>query len=154
MRIKLEDGIVIDTKSLKYVGADVDRHDNVRVYVRRYGRKRRIRDWSSLEAFMSEYRALLSGPAPVAAKRSPSPDSLRWLCERYYGSAEFLMLEEITRKMRRRQFDALCEQHGSNRFKGLTKKHVRAMRDAKVAAGTPEAANNLVTEKNKVLESL
>ena len=48
MRIKLDDGIVIDTTSLKYLGADVDRHDNVRVFVRRHGAKARIRDWSSL----------------------------------------------------------------------------------------------------------
>ncbi len=75
MRIKLFDDFVIDTKSLKYVGADVDRHDNVRVFVRRDGRKARIRDWSSLEAFMSEYRALLSGPLNTATVKATAPDS-------------------------------------------------------------------------------
>ncbi len=149
MRIKLDDGIVIDTKQLKYMGADVDRHDNVRVFVRRQGRKSRIRDWSSLEAFMAEYRALLSGPLNTATVKATAPSSLRWLCERYYGSAEFHMLEESTRKVRRRLLDALCEQHGSKPFKRLEKRHVRDMRDAKVAAGTPEAGNDLV----KVLRS-
>ena len=150
MRIRLDDGINIDTAQHKYMGADVDRHDNVRVFVRRHGRKTRIRDWSSLEAFMAEYRTLLSGSSePALAKRTAAPKSLRWLCERYYGSGEFHMLEESTRQARRRLLDALCEQHCTKPFKRLERKNVRDMRDAKVREGAPEAANNLV----KVLRS-
>ena len=152
MRIKLDDGFVIDTKSLKYVGADVDRHDNVRVYVRRHGRKARIRDWSSLEAFMAEYRALLSGseePAPL--KHAPAaPKSLRWLFERYYGSTEFLTLEKSTRQARRRLLDALSEKHGTKPFEMMERRHVRELRDEKVRAGTPWAGDNIV----KVLRSV
>ena len=94
---------------------------------------------------MAEYRALLSGSTPLpAATHKAAPESLRWLCERYYGSAEFHMLEEGTRKVRRRLLDALCEQHGSKPFKRLEKRHVRDMRDAKVNAGAPESGNDLV----------
>ena len=69
----------------------VDRHDNVRVYVRRRGRRRRILDWSSAATFMAEYRNLRDGPVPSApARRAPAArDSIRWLCERYYDSAVF-----------------------------------------------------------------
>ena len=88
MRIKLDDGFVIETKDHKFMGADVDRHDNVRVFVRRDGRKTRIQDWSGVEAFMAEYRALLSDSRQPAAKRKVAPDSLRWLCERYYAAPE------------------------------------------------------------------
>ena len=145
MRIKLDDGIVIDTTSLKYLGADVDRHDNVRVFVRRHGAKARIRDWSSLEAFMAAYRALLSGsPKPVPATDKAPPDSLRWLCEHYYGSGAFHILEENTRQTRRRMLDKLCERHGAKPFKMMQTTHVATLRDEKVLAGSPEAANNLV----------
>ncbi|MCZ6895439.1 MAG: hypothetical protein O7H40_15515, partial [Gammaproteobacteria bacterium] len=144
IRIRLDDGIVIDTTQHKLMGFDLDRHDNVRVFVRRDGRKARIRDWSTLEAFMAEYRALLANKPAAGARAPAAPESLRWLCERYYGSAEFHILEESTRKVRRRLLDALCEQHGSKPFKRLEKRHVRDMRDAKVNAGAPEAGNDLV----------
>ena len=141
MRIRLDDGIDIDTTAFLYMGADVDRHDNVRVFVRRHGRKTRIRDWSSVAAFMAEYRALLSGSRdPAPRKGQPAAGSLRWLCERYYGAAEFLTLEDSTRQVRRRLLDRLCEAHGSKPVGQLEKRHVRDMRDAKVKAGTPEAA--------------
>ena len=133
------------------MGADVDRHDNVRVCVRRHGRKQRIRDWSSAAAFMAEYRTLYSGSRdPAPWKSQPAAGSLRWLCERYYGAAEFLTLEDRIRQVRRRLLNRLCEAHGSKPVGQLEKRHVRDMRDAKVKAGTPEAANNLL----KVLRAL
>ena len=45
------------------------------------------------------------------------------------------MLDENTRRGRRRMFDALCEQHGSKPYRRLEKNHVGEMLDAKVAAG-------------------
>ena len=152
MRIRLDDGIVIDTKQFKYMSADVNRHDNVRVYVRRHGRKARIRDWSSLEAFMSEYRELLSGTdTPAPQKHTPvAPTSLRWLIERYYASAEFLTLSEITRRQRRRMLDAVSAKHGAKPFGMMERCHVRAVRDEKVRAGAPHAAVNIVSALRSV----
>jgi|APSaa5957512535_1039671.scaffolds.fasta_scaffold522958_2 hypothetical protein len=70
MIIRLDDGVTIDTRQFKFMGADVDRHNNVRVFIRREGRKSRIRDWSSQEAFLVEYRGLLDvPPATKAIKR-------------------------------------------------------------------------------------
>jgi len=98
MRVRLDDGITIDTHLFKYMGADVDRHDNVRVFVRRYGQKRRIRDLSGLEVFVVEYRRLLDRPSSVKCKAEPAaPGSMRWLIERYYDSGDYHMQEESTR---------------------------------------------------------
>ncbi len=145
MRVRLDDGVTIDTKQFKFMGADVDRHNNVRVFVRREGSKPRIRDWSSLEAFLAEYRELLHAPPAHAIERQQvAPGSFRWLCGRYYLSAEFVMLEDSTKKVRRRMLDAFCERHGNKPFALMEQKNVRQFRDEKVAAGAPEAANNLV----------
>ncbi len=120
MKIRLYDGIIVDTRNHKYMGADVDRHGNARVFVRRHGRKIRIRDWSSVEVFMGEYKVLLAGPMPVPAKHTAAaPRSMRWLVERYYGSAAFVMLEDSTRKVRRRLLDRFCEQHGTKPYDPL-----------------------------------
>ncbi len=45
MKIRLEDGTGLD---LKYLVSDTDRHGTVRVYVRRHGRKVRIRDLATV----------------------------------------------------------------------------------------------------------
>jgi integrase len=54
------------------------------------------------------------------------------------------MLEKSTSRVRRRMLDAFCERHGKKPFALMEQKIVRQFRDEKVAAGTPEAANNLV----------
>ena len=61
MKIRLRDGT--GTLELKFLVEDLDRHGNVRVYVRRRGRKTRIRATPGTDEFMAEYRAALSrGP--------------------------------------------------------------------------------------------
>lgn len=150
MRIRLGDGIVIDTRQFKFMGADVDRHDNVRAFVRRHGRKRRIRDWSSLVAFIAEYRRLLDAPAEPVKGKAPAPTSMRWLVERFYTSGEFSMMEASTRRTRRRMLDAFTGKHGTKPYAQLERAHIYAFRDEKVTAGAPEAGNNLV----KALRSL
>ena len=141
--IRLGDGFLVDTSRFRFMYADVDRHDNVRVYVqrRRGAPKVRLRDWSGIEAFMAEYRAALAG-AEALARRHPSPaapGSLRWLTEAYYRSAEFQGLGESTRRVRRSLLDGLCGEHGTKPFDRLEARHVRELRDEK--AEYPEAAN-------------
>ena len=59
MKIRLEDGTGLD---LKYLVKDTDRHGNVRIYVRRQGRKVRIRELATPEDFMTAYRMALEIP--------------------------------------------------------------------------------------------
>ena len=114
MKFRMRDGT--GTIDLRYVVEDYDRHGNVRVYVRRHGRKIRIRETPGTEEFMVAYRAALETHStgesvkPTAA----APGSLRWLVQCYYGCPEFLDLHKDTRTKRRGILDAICREH-SNR---------------------------------------
>lgn len=145
---------------LKYVVEDVDRHGNVRVYVRRNGQKTRLRAEIGSPEFVVEYRAALAELEGKGERERVMavalPGSLRWLVEKYYGCAEFKQLEERTRRVRRGILDRLCEAtakpggtpHGQKPFARMEPRHVRAMRDDRVE--TPEAANNLVKALRQV----
>ncbi len=148
MKIRLEDGTGLD---LKYLVSDTDRHGTVRIYVRRHGRKVRIRELGTVEEFMAAYRAALSTGAttePVLAT-APAPGSLRWLVQSYYGCPEYLGLHESTRAGRRAMLDAICREHGTKPFARMETKHIRLqIRDPK--ATTPEAANGRVKALRQV----
>lgn len=141
--IRLDDGFLVDTSKFRFMYSDVDRHDNVRVYVqrRRGAPKVRLRDWSGIEVFMAEYRVALADAELTALQRpSPAaPGSLRWFAETYYRSAEFRGLGESTRRVRRGLIDGLCAKHGTKPYARLEARHVRELRDEK--ADHPEAAN-------------
>jgi integrase len=150
MKLRLEDGTGLD---LKYLVKDTDRHGNERVYVRRHGRKVRMRDLSSPEAFMAAYRAALTfDPAAEPAKPTPAaPGSLRWLVQAYYSSPKFLGLHESTRAKRRAILDGICREHGAKPFARMEARHVELhIRDPKAA--TPEAANGRVKALRQVFD--
>jgi len=131
---------------MKYSVIDTDRHGNVRIYVRRCGRKIRLRRPPGSEAFLQEYRealAKLELNEPVERTFAPAqPGSFRWLCERYYCSAEFKGLKARTQQVRRLILDNFSAKHGSKPYAKMEPRHLRAWRDTK--AEKPEAANSLV----------
>ena len=150
MKIRLEDGAGLD---LKYLVKDTDRHGNVRVYVRRHGRKVRIRALANVEEFIAVYRAALElrGKLPPSGLTAAAPGSLRWLVQAYYGCPEFLGLHESTRAKRRAILDGICREHGDKPFARMEAKHVRLqIRDPKAA--TPEAANGRVKALRQVFK--
>ncbi len=149
MKIRLEDGTGLD---LKYLVKDTDRHGNVRVYVRRHGRKVRIRELATVEDFMAAYRAALERGSVEAPPKSAAaaPGSLRWLVEHYYQSAEYRQLGKSTRRVRKNILDGLCEDHGSKPFAVMEPRHVRTLRDKK--ADFPEAANARVKAVRQVFK--
>lgn len=149
MKIRLDDGCEV---SPKYTVVDVDRHGNVRVYVRRRGRKVRIRDLSTVDAFMAEYRVALERGAGAPEKTAPAAQgSLRWLVERYYDAPEFRKLGDSTRTVRRGILDGICMMHGSKPYGRLEPLHVRTrIRDVK--ADHPEAANARVKALRQVFK--
>ena len=144
MKIRLRDGT--GTIELKHLVEDTDRHGNVRVYLRRHGRKKRLRATPGTEAFMAEYhaaRAEIDGaPAETSKRATIKPGSLRWLSARYVQSPDFKRLSKSTRRVRKAILDGLCAKHGGKPFARLEPRHVRALRDEK--ADFPEAANALV----------
>lgn len=139
MKIRMRDGT--GTVDLKYLVEDVDRYGNVRIYVRRAGRKVRITETPGTDAFMVAYRAALAAPVATITDRAAAvaPGSFRWLVERYYGSAEYRGLGDGTRKVRRGILDAISARHGTKPYARMEARHVRDLRDEK--ADLPEAAN-------------
>jgi integrase len=132
---------------LRFVVQDIDRHGKRRIYFRRKGSaKVRLRADPGSEAFLEEYRSAFAAEpqkAPVT-RQVAQPGTCRWLCERYYLSAEFQQLGDRTRYVRRGLLDAFCERNNTatKRFAHLEPRHIRQLRDEKVH--TPEAANGRV----------
>jgi len=140
MKTRMRDGT--GTRFYKFLAEDVDRHGNVRVYLRVAGkRKVRLRALPGTDAFETEYRRALDGEtvATPARGRRATPENMRWLVERYYASAAFMSLGESTRKVRRSILDAICDRAGTFRFSDMQPSHVAKLRDEKAAM--PAAAN-------------
>lgn len=151
--------------NLKYVVEDRDRHGNVRIYFRKKGEKKvRLRPRLGSAAFWREYRLCRAGnhPAQLARKAKAKADaskqvesqidptceapikdkrSLAWLCQTYFGDAEFLMLTEDTRTRRIRLLREFCitKKRGKLPFALMKARHVRRYRDE--LADRPHAAN-------------
>ena len=86
------------------------------------------------------------------------PETFRWLCERYYGSAEFKLLDAQTRGKRRAILESCCREArkpGSPDLMAncplihLGAGHVKMLRDRKLE--TPEAANGRVKAIRRLL---
>ena len=128
---------------LKFICQDMDRHGNVRIYVRKNGRKTRLRASPSTPEFLQEYEDAVSGVIKkVKVVNKPLPTSLRWLVESYYKSANFKLLAESTQDVRRRILDNICLVHGHKPFAKMETRHIRNLRDEK--ADKKDGANGLL----------
>jgi integrase len=94
---------------LDYLEHDEDRHGNPRVYVRRNGKRIRIRETEGTPAFAKAYTAAVEkldnqGPARVKALPTHAKDTLGWLGAQYFvskGADEFLSLDKDSQRARR-----------------------------------------------------
>jgi integrase len=129
---------------IRYAVQDVDRHGNVRIYVRVPGKSKvRIRAAPDTTEFWEEYhRALGDAPAPG------TKGTLQWLCDQYFLSAEYKALSHRTRRVRRAILDRACIKDGGLPFKRMEPRHVRARRDQ--LSETPEAANGYMKALRQV----
>jgi integrase len=137
-----------------YLMSDRDRHGSRRYYVRRHGRKVRIREIPGTEAFATAYADALRGIDPRCAEnretlRAAAAGSLGWLAANYFSSTEFRKLDPISQRTRRSILeDCLREPRkpGSSDamrdcpINVLSALHVKMLRDRK--AWHPGAANN------------
>lgn len=148
---------------IKYVVEDTDRHGNVRVYLRKDGRKVRLRGPLGSPDFWREYHAALKAPAKIRGSKKPAPDTIqkgtmRWLCAQYMASAMFKELGAKTQKDRRATLERFCNNvpkgstmpDGEKPFAQLEPKHIRLRRDALVS--TPEAANTMLKALKQVFK--
>lgn len=132
---------------LKYVSEDVDRHGNVRCYLRRPGHpKIRLRSMPGTPEFFAEYHAAIGGTNTASASpprpREIKRGTFRHLCVQYFASGEYSALDESTRKWQRRTLEKICESHGDNIVSHMQSRHVRQLRDELLA--TPAAANQRI----------
>jgi integrase len=101
---------------LQYVVEDVDRHGNVRIYVRPPGkRKVRIREMPGTDAFMAAYLAAMAGEECNRSRENnlrTTAGSFSRLCLAYYASGTWRRLDPGTRDWRRRALDRICETKG------------------------------------------
>lgn len=139
---------------LRYLSPEPDRHGNERLYVRKNGRRIRIRAARGTPEFFRAYAAAveaLERPAPITANGGRWPDrSLGWLAEKYFNSEEFTRgLDEQSQATRRRVIEGcLKEPHtetdpdpmGNCPLAYFTPLKGKRLRDLK--EGLPGAANN------------
>jgi integrase len=139
---------------LPHLGEEPDRHGNIRLYVRRYGRRIRIRVARDDPGFVDAYQnalvslADLSRPSPtVPAKQIAARGSLGWLATLYFGSDEFkalasgstrrAVIEECLRETIR---DASGDVMADCPLSFVTPAKIKRLRDLK--KGLPGAGNN------------
>lgn len=99
---------------LHYLERDEDRHGNPRVYVRRNGKRIRIRETEGTTAFTRAYSDAVDkldaqGPSRVKALPTHTKDTLGWLGAQYFvskGEDEFLSLDKDSRRARRNNLEA------------------------------------------------
>ena len=139
-----------------YVYRDVDRYGTARIYFKRRGMKIRLSDDPASAEFAREYRAALNtiGEAPPSAKTltpPPANHTLGWLCEAYFRSNEFKVLDPQTQHVRKLIVGhCLAELVAPGKpevyrdcpVEFVTPKAMKVLRDRKT--GLPEAANGRI----------
>lgn len=137
--------------NLQYVSSDIDARGNVRYYFRRRGqRKIRLHGKPHSAEFTKAYSAALAGQLIARQLMSgPATGSLRWLCTKFFASAEFKRLDVKTRGHRRGALETVCRQPlsstdaalvGSLGFSTMPPLIVRVLRDRR--ADQPHGANS------------
>lgn len=140
------------TRRYRYLVRDVDRHGNVRWYLRRRGLgKVRLPCGPESDEFDAAYRAAIQGTkTPETPKIARfAPGTFGDLISRYFASAEYKQLAPSSRQARKLVLDRFRAVHGENELRGFEARHVKAFRDA--IADRPEAANSLVKYLRAVL---
>ena len=134
----------------RYLVEDVDRHGNIRLYVRIPGRpKVRIREPFGTDEFIAAYNAaVLDHVTAPRQARQAKLGSFRHLCVLYYDSPTFKRLDPATQLWRRRALDAMSERHGHKPVALMAARHIRMLRDER--ADQPGAAN----QRLKALKAL
>jgi integrase len=91
---------------LPYLSRERDRHKNWRIYVRRNGRRVRIKEPTGTPEFLTAYQAALDALGdPVASakgrKKIPPKGTLGWLAAQYFACPKFMNLDPVSRRNRR-----------------------------------------------------
>jgi integrase len=137
--------------------SDRDRHGNLRYYVRRHGRKIRIREKWGTEAFALAYADALRASSASPLASAALPGTFGWLAACYFASAEFTKLNPKSQTTRRLVIESCLREPRKPGSRDLMRDcpisiisaaHIKMLRDRR--ASHPGAANN----RRKYLSSL
>jgi integrase len=146
-----------------YLSEELNRHGKKVRFVRRHGRRLRIREKPGTQEFLDSYKEKLqrlspAGPPQCGPARQPWPvGTLGWLGIKYFGSDEFQALDLTSQRNRRQVLEACFEEPykdddpkkmGLCPSSALTAQGVKRLRDLK--KDKPGAANN----RRKYLSSM
>ena len=144
---------------LPYLSEEADRHGNVRLYVRRNGKRMRLTLPPGADGFTDEYDGALKKLATNAKKPATSSVStMGWLVNEFEHSFGFLKLDERERRNRHNIVERLLDEEtkagSGKRFRDcpismFTADHVRLLRDRK--KDKPGGANNRVRQLRVIL---
>ena len=127
---------------LKYLCSDVDRHGNVRFYVRVPGQKKvRLSAAPTTDEFFKAYRQAIGQSDSVDSNVKIKAGSFRELVAKYVASTRFRSLDGSTQNWQRRTLENICTGYGHCLVETMKGKHVRAIRNEKIDSGLPAAAN-------------
>ena len=130
------------TLTLKYVVKDEDRHGNIRYYFRRGKEKKiRLKGVFGSHEFMKQYAIALKGETPAVDRKGYDKGSFEDMCNRYYRSLEFSLLDIKTQNWRRSSLNRICETKGPLDFSRFEEIHIRKLRD-EIFFKTPAASRN------------
>src|SRR6516165_9323035 len=124
-----------------YLSREVTRHGNAVWYVRRGGKRTRLRSKYGTPEFEAEYQAALA----VKTKRDkggPVVGTLAWLVTRYRGTTAWRGLSSATRKQRENILRQVLAAAGDQPFARISIATITAARDRR--AGTPFQARHFL----------
>ena len=130
----------------KHIERFVDRLGNVRLYYRnRRGNGLRIPLCGPFDSpeFWEDYVAAKKATVNVDTGTTTLPETqtIRWLCTKYYSTADYKKLGKGTRSGRKSSLERFCGEHGGKGYKNIKTPHLRGIRDK--MADRPDAWNNL-----------
>lgn len=126
-----------------YVYRERTRHGRWVCYFRRgKGRRIRLPDDPASPEFDEAYQAALAGETPDRRRERTSPQSLRWLVERYRESAAWRQLSPGTRRQREAIFLRAIRQANNPPFAAITRAHIQGVMDKR--AERPASANTFL----------
>lgn len=105
---------IMGQTELDYLSRETDRHGNERLYVRRFGKRIRIRETEGTPEFARAYADAVDrlGPAPSKIPNTAltvhAPGSFGWLGAQYFkskGEGEFLQLDKDSQRARRNDLE-------------------------------------------------
>ncbi len=123
-----------------YLSREVTRHGRAVWYVRRNGKRIRIRAEFGTSEFEADYQAALAGN-PLRSK-APNEGTLAWLIERYRETVAWSHLSTATRRQRENIFLHVLKTAGDQSHTKITPATIIAGRERRAA--TPAQARNFL----------